>query len=61
MLTIKKHGLSIGIERVDNNFFLSFKAIGKLTHEDYEKITPVIDAALEGIKEPKIKVLSTVV
>ncbi len=41
-MSIKKHGLSIGIERVDNNFFLSLKAVGKLTHEDYETITPMI-------------------
>ena len=35
---MNRHGLSIGIERVDNNFFLSLKAVGKLTHEDYKKI-----------------------
>lgn len=56
-MSITKHGLSIGIERVDNDFFLSLKAVGKLTHEDYETITPMIDAALEGVKEPKVKVL----
>jgi len=50
-----RHGLSIGIERINSNFFLSFKAIGKLTHEDYETITPMIDNALDGIEEPKIK------
>lgn len=50
-----RHGLSIGIERINNNFFLSFKAIGKLTHEDYETITPLLENALEGINEPKIK------
>ena len=54
-MTIIRHGLSIGIERVDNDFFLSLKVSGKLTHKDYEKITPMIDAALEGIEEPKIK------
>jgi len=52
---ITRHGLSIGIERIGNEFFLSLKAIGKLTHEDYQKITPMIDAALEGIKDPEIK------
>lgn len=50
-----KHGLSIGINRVENEFFLTLKAIGKLTHEDYEKITPMIDSALEGVKDAKIK------
>jgi len=55
-MTRVRHGLSIGIERVDNNFFLSLKAVGKLTHADYQVINPMIDAALEGIKGPKIKV-----
>jgi len=54
-MTIIRHGLSIGIERVGNEFFLSLKACGKLTHEDYNKINPMVDAALEGIKDPKIK------
>ncbi len=52
-----KHGLSIGIERVDNHFYLSLKAVGKLTHEDYEIITPLIDSALAGVNEPKVKAL----
>ena len=54
-MSIIRHGLTIGIERVDNDFFLSLKATGKLTHADYEKINPMIDSALEGIKDPKIK------
>ena len=56
-MNIKKHGLSIGIERVNGNFFLSLKAVGKLTHEDYEQITPLIDSALKEVREPKVKVL----
>ncbi|XPF95020.1 STAS/SEC14 domain-containing protein [Colwellia sp. RE-S-Sl-9] len=52
-----KHGLSIGIERVNNEFFLSLKAVGKLTHADYEIITPIIDSALAEVKEPKVDVL----
>lgn len=54
---IKRHGLSIGIERTGQHFFLSLKTQGKLTHEDYETITPMIDSALEGVKEPKVKAL----
>ncbi len=53
MRTIR-HGLAIGIERVDNYFFISLKAIGKLTHADYEKITPMIDSALAEVSEPKV-------
>lgn len=41
--------------RVENEFFLTLKAVGKLTHEDYEKITPMIDNALQGVKDAKIK------
>lgn len=52
-----RHGLSIGIERIDDEFFLSLKAIGKLTHEDYETITPMIDSALAAVEHPKVRAL----
>ena len=52
-----KHGLSIGIERIDDHFFLSLKAIGKLTHADYEIITPMIDSALAQVITPQVNVL----
>ena len=56
-MSIVRHGLSIGIERSGGNFFLSLKAVGKLTHEDYEIITPMIDSALSAVKEPQVKAL----
>jgi len=56
-MSVIKHGLSIGLERVDNQFFLSLKAVGKLTHKDYEKITPLIDSVLSEVREPQVKVL----
>ena len=56
-MSIDKHGLTVGIDRIDNRFYLSLKAVGKLTHEDYKVITPMIDSALNGIKEPKINAL----
>jgi hypothetical protein len=55
-MKINRHGLYIGIESVGDEFFLSLKAIGKLTHRDYEKINPMIDSALQGVKDPKVKV-----
>ena len=55
-MNMTRHGLSIGIERVGNEFFLSLKAIGTLTHKDYEKIKPMIDSALASINDPKVKV-----
>ena len=56
-MSTSRHGLSIGIERINKEFFLSLKAVGKLTHEDYLMINPMIESALEGVKKPKIKVL----
>lgn len=56
-MSTSRHGIAIGIERVGDEFYLSLKAIGKLTHADYEVITPMIDSALEGFKQPKIKAL----
>jgi hypothetical protein len=55
-MNIVRHGLSIGIEKTGSKFFLSLKATGKLTHEDYEIITPMIDSALEGVKKPVVDV-----
>ena len=52
-----RHGISIGIERTGNHFFLSLKAIGTLTHEDYQVITPMIDSALASVKQPNVDVL----
>ncbi|MFQ3249017.1 MAG: hypothetical protein ACI9O6_000821 [Glaciecola sp.] len=54
-MKLKRHGLSIGIERTGDNFFLSLKAQGKLTHQDYETITPMIDSALAEVKDPKVR------
>ena len=56
-MSIERHGLSIGIERSGDRIFLALKAIGKLTHEDYEIITPMIDSALSAVKQPRVKVL----
>ena len=56
-MSIDRHGLSIGIERCGNEIFLTLKAIGKLTHADYEIINPMIDSALEAVETPRVKVL----
>lgn len=55
-MKVIRHGLSIGLERTGKHFFLSLKAVGKLTHDDYEIITPMIDSALEAVKEPVVDV-----
>ncbi len=52
----KRHGLSIGIERTGNDFYLVLKIVGKLTHADYQMICPMVDSALLGIKDARVKV-----
>ncbi|WP_448212460.1 STAS/SEC14 domain-containing protein [Colwellia sp. MEBiC06753] len=54
-MTTKTHGIGIGIERVNSEFFISLKAVGKLTHQDYQTITPMIDSALASVETPKVK------
>ena len=53
----RSHGFTVGIERVDSEFFLSLKAIGELTHKDYDAIIPMIEMALSSVEEPKIKAI----
>ncbi|GAA5524867.1 hypothetical protein Maes01_01426 [Microbulbifer aestuariivivens] len=57
MSCVDQHGLSIGIERAGSEFFLYFKVKGKLTHEDYEIITPMLDSALAAVPNPRVKAL----
>ena len=56
-MKFKRHGLSVGIERTADHFFLSLKVKGNLTHKDYQTITPIIDSALAEVKGPKVKAL----
>ena len=50
----KRHGLSVGIQRMDQRLLLTLSVCGKLTHEDYQVITPMLDAALEGVTQPEV-------
>ncbi|WP_371187483.1 STAS/SEC14 domain-containing protein [Thalassotalea maritima] len=51
------HGLSIGLQRINDDVFVAIKAIGTLTYDDYQRIVPILDSAFEQVTEPKIKVL----
>ena len=53
----KEHGITIGISRIGNNFYLKMKAVGKLTHQDYEIISPMIDKAVLNVEAPESKAL----
>ena len=56
-MTIKEHGLSFGITRINNKFYMKMKALGKLTHEDYEIMVPMLEDAIKDVKDPAIKAL----
>ena len=57
MTNTNQHGLSIGIKRVENTFFIKMKLIGKLTHEDYKTIIPMIEHSLNSVDYPDISLL----
>jgi hypothetical protein len=52
-----KHGFIIGVERTQTDCFITMKAIGTLTHKDYETITPLFDDALSDLPKTSINVL----
>jgi len=56
MSTIE-HGISIGINRVNEFFFMKIKINGTLTREDYERMVPMLRSSVEGVKEPDVRVL----
>ncbi|RDV29007.1 STAS/SEC14 domain-containing protein [Alteromonas aestuariivivens] len=56
-MTFRRHGLTVGIHRIDTAFFVTFKAVGKLTHGDYQTITPMLDGALAEVQHPHVKML----
>ncbi len=55
-MNTKRHGLSMGIERIQNKKFISIKAIGTLTHQDYEQIIPFIESYLKTLKDVKMDI-----
>ena len=53
---MNKHGMAIGLERSDNDIYLTLKMQGTLTHQDYQRLTPMIDSALQNSPERCLKV-----
>ncbi|WP_112477970.1 STAS/SEC14 domain-containing protein [Vibrio variabilis] len=56
-MSTKRHGITIGLERIGNESVIMLKATGKLTHEDYEVITPVLESSLQEVSADHIKML----
>jgi hypothetical protein len=56
-MKVHHHSLTISIKRKADCYFLSFKAIGKLSIEDYQMVTPIIVSALSAEQHPPLDVL----
>ncbi len=52
-----KHGISMGIERSNKNIYLTLKLYGKLTHEDYQQLTPFIENAIASAPKNAVNML----
>lgn len=52
-----EQGISIGINKSEDTFFIKLTINGRLTHEDYEIMIPMIENAIKGIDRPQIKLL----
>ncbi|MBD1577483.1 STAS/SEC14 domain-containing protein [Vibrio sp. S11_S32] len=57
MNNMTKHGFTTQIEHIGELPIVVLKAVGKLTHEDYQAMTPIFEAALQQLSPHKIKVL----
>ncbi|MBN7820596.1 STAS/SEC14 domain-containing protein [Bowmanella sp. Y26] len=54
---MSRHGMAIGLERHDENVFMTLRVWGKLTHDDYQLLTPMLEQAVAGLTKPKINAL----
>ena len=52
-----EHGISIGINRVDDTFFIKLKINGTLTHQDYKMMIPMVENSIKDVSQPKVKLL----
>lgn len=57
---MKQHGLSLGMVRHNEQLFVTFKAVGTLTHSDYALMTPMLNSALNGIEQAQISMLADI-
>ncbi len=54
---IIEHGISVGINQINDMFYIKMDLKGKLTHNDYEVMIPIIEDMIKNTTHPKIKIL----
>lgn len=53
----KEHGISIGINQSNDNFYIRLDIKGTLSVEDYDIMIPIIEDTIKNVPHPKIKIL----
>lgn len=56
-MKVLRHGLAVGVEHTEHGVYMTLKVTGKLSHGDYEIMVPMLESAIEGMKNPEIKAL----
>ena len=56
-MSIERHGISVGIERVSGETIIVFKAKGKLTHDDYQAMIPILKTTIKQIDSSALKMM----
>ena len=57
MERIIENGIAVGISRINDEFLMKLTINGTLKHSDYELMIPLLENAIKGIDEAKVKVL----
>jgi len=56
-IIVKEHGIGVAIMRVGKKLFIEIDMIGKLTHEDYMVMIPMVEKALKEAKGLEVDLL----
>ena len=56
-VTVKEHGMGVSIRREGKRLFIEIDMIGKLTHEDYMVMIPMVEKALKEAKGLEVDLL----
>ncbi|WP_373943511.1 STAS/SEC14 domain-containing protein [Vibrio chagasii] len=56
-MSVERHGISVGIERVSGETIIVFKAKGKLTHDDYQAMIPILKTTIKEIDSSALKMM----
>lgn len=56
----KEHGMSIALKKSGENGYVEVKMYGQLSHEDYQKGIPMIEAAMQNIPKGDVCMLADI-